>query len=226
MSLLENNVDSVENGRQIKSFLDDHGACKVVYTTQQAIGCIADSFQAPNQSRKRVGDLFENLVNLTMREIGLVCKPRTIIIPIPGFPGRRMKYQLDLVFSKNELMQTEPSYINGNEIVGSVKTTSKDRIDKIFLDKFLLNKLLGRDVPVIAIFLHDVQRAKKQGTIYSITSTFKTNHFLGYSVALTKLDGIYYVDPRPDMTINPLLSEQIHDFQQYITSDVWRLTDR
>ncbi|MCC7354921.1 MAG: hypothetical protein IT330_14350, partial [Anaerolineae bacterium] len=35
---------------------------KVVYTVQQAIGSIGDSFDNPNQSRKRVGQLFETLV--------------------------------------------------------------------------------------------------------------------------------------------------------------------
>ncbi len=47
------------------------------------------------------------------------------------------------------------------EVVGSVKTTSKDRLDKIFLDKYLLTRLIGRDIPVVAIFLHDAQRAIK-----------------------------------------------------------------
>jgi len=108
-----------------------------------------------------------------------------------------MSYQLDLVFSHNKAIVTsETTFIHTSEIVGSVKTTSKDRIDKIFLDKYLLTKLLGRDIPVIAIFLHDVQRAIKGRNIFGINSTFKSNHFLGYTVALNKLDGVYYVDPR------------------------------
>ncbi|MEW6211239.1 MAG: hypothetical protein AB1631_22930, partial [Acidobacteriota bacterium] len=112
------------------------------------------------------------------------------------------------------------------EIVGSVKTTSKDRIDKIFLDKHLLTKLLGRDVPVVAIFLHDVQRAQRGSSIFGINSTFKSNHFLGYTVALNKLDGVYYVDPRPEMTVNERLREQIHDFQQFLVKDLWALSSR
>jgi hypothetical protein len=95
--------------------------------------------------------------------------------------------------------------------------------DKVFLDKFLLTKLLGRDIPVIAIFLHDVQRAKRGESIFGINSTFKTNHFLGYTVALTKLDGVYYVDPRPDMLTNERLREQIRDFQSFLVLDLWTL---
>jgi len=105
-----------------------------------------------------------------------------------------------------------------------VKTTSKDRIDKIFLDKYLLTKLLGRDIPVIAIFLHDVQRARRGNSIFGINTTFKSNHFLGYTVALNRLDGVYYVDPRPEMLSNQRLREQIHDFQQFLLWDLWTLT--
>lgn len=197
---------------------------RVVYTIQQSIGCIGDSFESANQARKRVGQLFEALVALTIREVGLVCESRVVQVPIPGFPGYRMPYQLDLVISrKGAIITAEHSLIHSTEVVGSVKTTSKDRIDKVFLDKYLLTKLLGRDVPVIAIFLHDVQRAKKQGSEFGINSTFKSNHFLGYTVALTRLDGVYYVDPRPEMARNDRLREQIRDFQQLLTTDLWNL---
>ncbi|MBE2239180.1 MAG: hypothetical protein IAE81_15435 [Caldilineaceae bacterium] len=198
---------------------------KVVYTIQQSIGSIGDSFDNPNQSRKRVGQLFESLIKLIIQEVGLACEPRTINLPIPGNPGYRMSYELDLVFSRNKaIIASEVSYITPTEVVGSVKTTSKDRIDKIFLDKYLLTKLLERDIPVIAIFLHDVQRARRGNSIFGINSTFKTNHFLGYTVALNRLDGVYYVDPRPEMTANLQLREQISDFQTFLMHDLWSLS--
>lgn len=87
----------------------------------------------------------------------------------------------------------------------------------------MLTKLLGKDIPVIAIFLHDVQRAQRGEDIFSINSTFKTNHFLGYTVALNKLDGVYYIDPRPEMLVNERLHEQIKDFSQFLTQDLWLL---
>jgi hypothetical protein len=118
---------------------------------------------------------------------------------------------------------SETRLIHPKEIVGSVKTTSKDRIDKIFLDKFLLTKLLGRPVPVVTIFLHDVQRSKKGNSIFGINSTFKSNHFLGYTLALNRLDGVYYVDPRPEMMTNERLREQISDFSRFLTHDLWAL---
>jgi hypothetical protein len=214
-----------------KLYIESKETNRVIYTMQQTIGCIDDSFDNANQARKRIGQLFETLIKLIIQEVGLVCEPRTVNIPIPGYPGYNMSYELDVVFSRNKaILSSETKFIHPSEIVGSVKTTSKDRIDKIFLDKYLLTKLLGRDIPVVAIFLHDVQRASIRdsnnsgNSMFGINSTFKTNHFLGYTVALNRLDGVYYVDPRPEMTINERLRQQIHDFQTFLVSDLWRLS--
>ncbi len=213
-------VDS--KGRQ--RYLESNEINRVVYTLQQSVGCIGDSFENENQSRKRIGQLFESLVKLIIKEVGVTCEPRVINLPIPGHPGCEMSYQLDLVFSRNKaIIAAETRHIHPSEVVGAVKTTSKDRIDKVFLDKFLLTKLLGREVPVVAIFLHDVQRARRGQSIFGINSTFKTNHFLGYTVALNKLDGVYYVDPRPEMKTNERLREQIRDFQSFLVRDLWML---
>jgi hypothetical protein len=166
------------------------------------------------------------MINLIIREVGLECEPRTVNLPVPGYPDYKMSYELDVVFSRNRaIITSETKSIYPKEIVGSVKTTSKDRLDKIFLDKYLLTKLLGRDIPVVAIFLHDVQRARRGESIFGINSTFKSNHFLGYTVVLNRLDGVYYVDPRPEMTINERLREQIKEFQHFLVSDLWVLSE-
>ena len=190
------------------------------------MGSIGDSFDNPNQSRKRVGQLFENLIRLIIQEVGLECESRRITVPIPGYPDYAMSYDLDLVFSRNKaIVASETELIHPAEVVGSVKTTSKDRIDKVFLDKYLLTQFLGREVPVVAIFLHDVQRARRARSIFGINTTFKSNHFLGYTVALNKLDGVYYVDPRPEMITDERLREQIGDFQQFLIHDLWVLSE-
>ncbi len=217
--------DRILDQESARRYVETSEINRVVYTVQQSIGSIGDSFENPNQSRKRVGQLFEVLVKLIIQKVGLECEPRTISIPIPDYPGYEMSYELDLVFSRNKaIVAAETRFIHETEIVGSVKTTSKDRIDKIFLDKYLLTKLLGREVPVIAVFLHDVQRAKSGNSIFGINSTFKSNHFLGYTVALNRLDGVYYVDPRPEMLTNERLREQIKDFQTFLVQDLWQLS--
>ncbi|NPV75506.1 MAG: hypothetical protein HPY59_03940 [Anaerolineae bacterium] len=217
--------DTIIDQESARRYIETSEINRIVYTIQQSIGSIGDSFENPNQSRKRVGQLFEVLIKLIIQELGVKCEPRTINIPIPGYPGYEMSYELDLVFSHNKaIVAAETRFIHETEIIGSVKTTSKDRIDKVFLDKYLLTKLLGREIPVIAIFLHDVQRAKVGNSIFRINSTFKSNHFLGYTVALNKLDGVYYVDPRPEMTTNERLREQIRDFQTFLVKDLWQLS--
>lgn len=211
----------------IHSYLQSSEVNRVIYTIQQSAGSISDSFDNPNQARKRVGQLFEFLIKLIIQELGFECESRTIQIPVPDHPEYTMSYELDLVFSRNRVVIPAPeAFIHPAEVVGSVKTTSKDRIDKIFLDKYMLTRLLGRDIPVIAIFLHDVQRAKRGQSIFGINSTFKSNHFLGYTMALNRLDGVYYVDPRPVMLENPRLSSEIQDFQRFLTRDLWILSTR
>lgn len=210
----------------IGEYLETREIDKVIYTVQQAIGCVGDSFSNPNQARKRIGQLFENLIKLIIQLIGMECESRTIVLPVPGYEGYTMSYELDLVFSRNKaILAQETQYIHPHEIVGSVKTTSKDRIDKIFLDKFLLKRLLGRDIPVIAVFLHDVQRARRGNSIFGINSTFKSNHFLGYTVALNPLDGVYYIDLAPEMMANKLLRAEIRDFQRFLVQDLWTLSE-
>jgi len=214
---------TAQRGKQ--SYLDSNEINRVVYTIQQSVGSIGDSFDSPNQSRKRVGQLFENLVRLVIQEIGLACESRRVTVPIPNHPGYKMSYELDLVFSRDKvIVASETELIHPAEVVGSVKTTSKDRIDKIFLDKYLLSQFLGREVPVVAIFLHDVQRARRGNSIFGINSTFKSNHFLGYTVALNRLDGVYYVDPRPNMVTDEQLRKEISDFQCFLVHDLWVLS--
>lgn len=218
--------ETVVDQKATQTYLTSNEINQVIYTVQQSAGSIGDSFDNPNQSRKRIGQLSENLIKLVIQEAGLECESRTVIVPIPGFPEYQMSYDLDLVFSRNQAIVTsETELIYPTEIVGSVKTTSKDRIDKIFLDKYLLSRFLGRDVRVIAIFLHDVQRARRGQSIFGINSTFKSNHFLGYTVALNRLDGVYYVDPRPEMITDLRLKEEISDFQQFLTRDLWSLSN-
>ncbi len=187
------------------------------YTIQQSVGSALDGLPAgqSNTARKLNGDLFEHFIRLIIREIGITCYSGVIQVPVivEGEPVFNMSYQHDLIIEKD----------NDVKVIGSIKTSSKDRIDKIFIDKFLYNKLTEKDTPHIAIFLNDVQRknAKKENE-YGINSTFLPGHFKGYTVKLNALDGVYYCDIRPNMKTELILKDQIKTFDNLLIDDLWK----
>jgi len=187
------------------------------YTIQQSIGCALDGLPAgkSNIARKLNGDLFEHFIRLIIREIGIPCTSGVIQVPIiaGNEPLFNMCYQHDLIIEKGSEVQ----------VIGSIKTSSKDRIDKIFIDKFLYNKLTEKATPHIAIFLNDVQRKKnKKENEYGINSTFLPGHFKGYTVKLNPLDGVYYCDVRPNMQTENILKDHIKTFDDLIVDDIWK----
>lgn len=193
-----------------------------IYTMQQSIGAALDALPSgrSNQARKVNGDLFERLIRIIISDLNIDCIAGTAQVPIKDDNGEVLfhtSYQHDLLISKeNEL-----------KIIGSVKTSSKDRIDKIFVDKFLYNKLTNTDVPHIAIFLNDVQRKKtKQQHHYGINATFLPGHFKAYTIKLNPLDGVYYCDIRPNMITDRLLSHHIQTIDHFFYDDLWNLLSR
>ncbi|MCE5314672.1 MAG: hypothetical protein ABFD49_10390 [Armatimonadota bacterium] len=191
-----------------------------VYTLQQSIGFALDAGTAngvePNVARKINGDLFECLVRLIIRDIGLNCTSGSVSVPVKveNHTAFNMTYQHDLIIKGND---------EEIKMIGSVKTTSKDRVDKIFVDKFLYCKLTDTCIPHIAVFLHDVQRKKtKKVNEFGINSTFLAGHFKGYTVKLNPLDGVYYIDLRPNMLDDSILKEHITNFDVLLREDIWK----
>ena len=178
---------------------------RAVYTLQQAIAATLDALPAKdaNRAKKINGDLFERLIRLMMHEAGVPCESEKMDVPICDESGQqihKVQYQHDLVGRMNGEIR----------FIGSVKTSSKERIDKIFLDKLLFSRFTKTDIPYIAVFLNDVQRAKSETFgKQKINSTFLSGHFKAYTLRLTSLDGVYYCDLRPQMRTDPFLSSHI-----------------
>ena len=191
---------------------------RVIYTAQQSIGCCLDALPSgmSNKARKINGDLFERFIRLIIEFCCIDVKETTIKVPITvdGEVLFNMKYQHDLILLKDRVVKA----------IGSVKTTSKDRLDKVFVDKFLYNSLTKEDTPHFAIFLNDVQRKGQEGK-YGISSTFLPGHFKGYTVKLNPLDGVYYCDIRPNMLTEKILSDHIKTFDCFIFSDMWKFVE-
>jgi hypothetical protein len=223
--------------RQIKKFLEVLDAVKpspkrvgtpanrevvnrAVYTIQQAIGASLDALPAgmSNKARKINGDLFERFIRLMLVRVGIDCAAGQVSVPVEvdGKVEFFMSYQHDLVIRSGSFVK----------IIGSVKTSSKDRLDKIFIDKFLLAKLTGKDVPHVAIFLNDVQRKGRKPKEYGVNATFLPGHFKGYTVKLNPLDGVYYFDIRPNMRTEQILKDHIRTFDHFLFGDLWALLGR
>lgn len=191
-----------------------------IYTIQQCVGATLDALPAgrSNQARKINGDLFERLIQELLKLIGVSCSTGTVQVPIylGGEVQFKMNYQHDLLlYNEDEL-----------KVIGSVKTSSKDRIDKIFMDKFLYNKLTETAIPHVAIFLNDVQRKNtKRENSYGINSTFLTGHFKAFTIKLNPLDGVYYCDIRPNMQKDNLLKQHIRTIDHFFCTDVWELIE-
>ena len=191
-----------------------------VYTIQQSIGAALDALPAgkSNTARKINGDLFERFIRLLLLRVGIECTSGVVKVPVKvdGADEFMMSYQHDLIIKSGALVK----------IIGSVKTSSKDRLDKIFVDKFLLAKLTGKDIPHVAIFLNDVQRKGKTPKDYGVNATFLPGHFKGYTVKLNPLDGVYYFDIRPNMLTENILKDHIRTFDHFLFKELWRLLKR
>ncbi|MFV0351245.1 MAG: hypothetical protein ACK5JF_02890 [Oscillospiraceae bacterium] len=202
------NLAETSGNAEVRAIINNY-----IYTVQQSIGAALDGLPAgqSNFARKINGDLFERYIRLLLIEIGVPVREGTIKIPVEvdGEDLFTMSYQHDLIIEENREVHA----------IGSVKTSSKDRIDNIFIDKFLYNRLTDCKTPHFAVFLNDVQRKGKEPN-YGVNATFLTGHFKGYTVKLNPLDGVYYCDIRPNMITDSLLSAHIKTLDHFF-EDVW-----
>ncbi|MFC0875038.1 hypothetical protein ACE01N_00505 [Saccharicrinis sp. FJH2] len=186
---------------------------KVVYTIQQSIGAGLDLLVNPNSARKHVGNRFEELIRVIFTEIGISNSKIVLQIPYETDEGTKTyKCENDLVISPyNEVKSTSQS-LDEKEVVVSIKTTSKDRMGKMFIDKLLLERFVKHPQKVIGIFLNDVQRKEENNIGFTLVSGL----FMVYTEFLTKLEGVYYLDPPPTALKSPY-NVYISTFSELLT---------
>ncbi len=192
---------------------------RTLYTIQQAIGAGLDLLVNPNSARKHVGNRFEELIKVIFTEIGVANKHIVLQIPYQTDEGTKTyKCETDLILSPYKSVKSTSTFLDENEIVVSVKTTSKDRMGKIFIDKILIERFLNHPQKFIGIFLNDVQRKSTNNISFTLVSGL----FMVYSTFLTQLDGIYYLDPPPNAGKAPY-SNHMKRFSELITNDLEKL---
>jgi hypothetical protein len=207
------------NGR--KSITDKEGNLidAVVYTIQQSIGVGMDFLCNPNSARKHVGNRFEELIRLVVTQLGVKNDKIVFKIPYPSEDEEKLySCETDIIVSPHGSVNSNTKSIDKNEIIVSLKTTSKDRMGKIFLDKLLMQKFAGHSVKVVGIFLNDVQRKDAE----KISYTFVSGLFMVYTKFLTKLEGVYFVDPPPITRKDPF-NQHISPFSKFLAKDIWNL---
>jgi len=205
----------IKNGSEISS-ADKDIIDKTIYTIQQSIGAGLDLLVNPNSARKHVGNRFEELIKVIFTEAGVANKRITLQIPYETDEGiKTYKCENDLILSPYDKVKSSSTSLDENEIVLSVKTTSKDRMGKMFIDKILLERFVGHPQKVIGIFLNDVQRKETSNISYTLVSGL----FMVYSKFLVELEGIYYLDPPPNATKKPY-SDYMKRFSELITTDL------
>ncbi len=188
---------------------------KTVYTIQQSIGAGLDLLVNQNSARKHVGNRFEELIKVIFTEIGVANKKLVLQIPYETDEGlKTYKCENDLILSPFSKVRSSGNSLDEKEIVVSVKTTSKDRMGKMFIDKILLQKFVDHPQKVIGIFLNDVQRKENDNIGFTLVSGL----FMVYSKFLTKLEGIYYLDPPPNAIKKPY-SDYMSRFSDLISGD-------
>jgi hypothetical protein len=212
---LKDIFDEIKSGSEINS-ADKDIIDKTIYTIQQSIGAGLDLLVNPNSARKHVGNRFEELIKVIFTAAGVANKRITLQIPYETDEGiKTYKCENDLILSPYDKVKSSSISLDENEIVLSVKTTSKDRMGKMFIDKILLERFVGHPQKVIGIFLNDVQRKETN----SISFTLVSGLFMVYSKFLVELEGIYYLDPPPNATKKPY-SNYMKRFSELITTDL------
>lgn len=192
---------------------------KTIYTIQQSIGAGLDLLVNPNSARKHVGNRFEELVRVIFTEIGIANKKIVLQIPYEAEGGTKSyKCENDLIISPFESVKSTSKSLDEKEIVISVKTTSKDRMGKMFIDKILLERFVKHPQKVIGIFLNDVQRKESDNISFTLVSGL----FMVYLKFLTELEGVYYLDPPPNAYKKPY-SDHMKRFSELLITDLPKL---
>ncbi|WP_373056345.1 hypothetical protein [Zunongwangia sp. H14] len=215
-----NIISKIKNGKREFNDQEHNIINSVLYTIQQSIGIGLDLEFTPNSARKHVGNRFEELIRVIVSALGL--KNRKMVFKVPYKSGGKQqvyKSETDIIISSGEVKSTS-NKLDPNEIVVSIKTTSKDRMGKMFLDKLLLKEMFKLDnVKVVGIFLNDVQRNKTTKTSFTIVP----GQFIVYSNYIEQMEGVYYLDTPATIENKPPFSEMIRPFSEFLITGIWEL---
>lgn len=213
LSEVRNNEASLSE--QSRDFVSRGLISRTIYTTLQVMGCTLDRSPSVQGARKNFGQRFEDIVRAILGILGVANDSftfRTRISIINVF----YRVPLDVIMNPNGEVHSDSSYIDPRDTLLSIKTSSKDRMKFIFVDRFALQNILNiEDIAHVALYLNDVQRS---GT-NRINSTFVPDIYLVFCHVFGDLP-LYYLDP-PMVASTLKFRGRIKTFDAFIVHDVW-----
>lgn len=197
-------------------FVHDNRINEILYTMAQGVGIGLDALSSSkNKARKHAGLRFESVIEKLIDELEIENDNHFFKIPIED-SGDEYSCEVDMIISPHEDIRSTKTSLATEESLASIKTTSKDRMTKIFTDKMLMSQFLNQDVDLLALFLHDVQRKGQDG----INSTFVSNNYYIYYEYLTPMEGTYFIDP-PSKITEEGYRDKLSTFKDLILEDIW-----
>ena len=207
-----------DGNAEYAEFVDGGRFDSIVYTMAQGVGVALDAvYGEANSARKNAGMRFEDLMRVLFDACGVPNGRRVFQLQHDEGDGS-YRCEADAVLSNQSRVRSTPTEYSEGEVLVSMKTTSKDRMSKIFTDKQLLSGFFNEEVPVISLFLHDVQRSGESG----VSGTFVPNRFYTYHEYLSPLEGTYYLDP-PLHSEEPRFRDKISPLSELFCNDLWGL---
>ena len=215
--IFRDSLDLLSRQKPVNQVTASYAIDRCTYTIQQSLGIALDLLGNPNAARKHVGNRFEELIRQVVQAIGLSNKKLVLKIP---YGGGTYSCETDMVFTTASRVQSTSETVHPDEVVVSLKTTSKDRMSKIFNDKMLMERFVGHPIKMVGIFLNDIQRKDRAGIAY----TFVGGLFMVYTKFMTTLDGVYFVDPPPQVHQEPYQG-LVAPFSTFVLRDARSLAD-
>ena len=211
----QGNLDSLP--QDLRQFIDSDSIIKLLYTGIQSIGCILDLSPELQAARKNFGQRFEDFVKALLSDLG-IANDAFIFSAKKDVINARYNVPIDIIMNTQGPLHSSRSQIDPKDTLISIKTSSKDRMKLVFVDRYVLEKVLEiQRVNYVALYHNDVQRKGKQG----ISSTFSSEIYLVFCHVFGDLP-LYYLDP-PVVAKEPRFQEKIKTFDTFILYDLWNL---
>lgn len=209
----------------------------IIYTIQQSVGAYLDLISPPQTARKVAGEFFQSFIKAIFSQ-RYTTSSGNIPLKISSIDNidlnklaenekdkkEKVNLSFDLLIRPPMTQIRNNLDLSGQCVVCGFKTTTKDRGNMFYVDRYLYRKTHKHRPKFIAVVLNDVQRKRSNGKTVGISYTFLRGHNRLYQHVMGELDGYYYVDPPPAVeseiaigvgnmkTIDSLLNEDLPKF--------------